>query len=717
MNALNKLEGSSIYVNGQAASVTYHDDRGEQRTILPHHAKQLASSGITIGSAKAAGIYSTTDKHHAATLLDWTNVPKKILPCLVFPYGNGYSRLRPDNPRKSKNKPIKYEAPRGQTNRPYLPLDVAQHLDNPRQELLITEGEKKALAATQFGFPCIGLSGVHAWGVKNQERLLPALDRMVWMGRTVYIVFDSDITRKPLVLDGERRLAKLLADKGASVRVVRLPDGPVGTDGEPAKIGLDDYLVAHGCGPLRKLLDEADEPAPVDAGSFKLDSNKADPAEEAGEFLERLKIDGACRLQFWGGSFWLWERGRYVEQLNALVRAFVVRHLNENFRGVGTKVVSDVMEQVRGQAVLPSSHSPPRWIGEAADEFAAWDAQDMLVAKNGVVHLPSFVGGQDQFLAPASPALFTLSALDYPFDPAAGECEQWFRFLRALWPDDPESVATLQEWFGYCLTPDTRQQKMLLLIGPKRSGKGTISRVLRSVVGEANVAGPTLASLATNFGLWPLLGKSLAIINDARLGGRTDQAAVVERMLSVSGEDALTVDRKNLVPLTAKLQARLMIVSNELPRLTDSSGAVAGRMLVLRMTESFYGQEDTGLTDKLLAERPGILLWAVQGWQRLRERGRFAPPTSSIELREQMEDLASPIGAFVRERCLLGPEHRANVDDLYRVWRQWCDAAGRESGNIQTFGRDLVAAVPAVRRVRTREGQERIRVYDGIRLR
>ena len=59
-------------------------------------------------------------------------------------------------------------------------------------------------------------------------------------------------------------------------------------------------------------------------------------------------------------------------------------------------------------------------------------------------------------------------------------------FLASLWPSDGESISTLQEWFGYCLLPDTRQQKIALLVGPKRSGKGTVARILKKLVGQAN---------------------------------------------------------------------------------------------------------------------------------------------------------------------------------------------------------------------------------------
>ena len=102
----------------------------------------------------------------------------------------------------------------------------------------------------------------------------------------------------------------------------------------------------------------------------------------------------------------------------------------------------------------------------------------------------------------------------------------------------------MQEWFGYVLSGRTDVEKILLMIGPARSGKGTIARILAAMVGRGHVAGPTLASLQTNFGLSPLLGKPLAIVSDARLGSNTNVPAVVERLLAISGEDMLTIDRK-----------------------------------------------------------------------------------------------------------------------------------------------------------------------------
>lgn len=243
-------------------------------------------------------------------------------------------------------------------------------------------------------------------------------------------------------------------------------------------------------------------------------------------------------------------------------------------------------------------------------------------------------------------------------------------------------------------------------------------RVLGELVGPMSMAGPTLNSLTTNFGLWSLIGKTVAVISDARFTGGPDAAVAVERLLAISGEDRLTVDRKYREPVTVKLNTRFVIVSNELPKLPDASAALARRFFPLRLDQSWRGKEDVMLFERLRAELPGILLWAIEGWRRLRERGRFVQPRSSAELVEELEDLGSPIGVFVRERCVVGPAQRIEVSDLYREWGSWCAATGqRDAGNEATFGRDLRAAVPNVRKSRLRTSEGRLHVYTGIGLR
>jgi putative DNA primase/helicase len=687
--------------------------------ILPHHLTHLRASGLSDATIKAAGLYSETKPEALAALLGWRKPTKGLAPAIVFPFvaadgRNGCSRVRPDTPRKIAGKPVKYESPRGQPNQVYIPPGGGRVLDDATVELLITEGEKKSLCSTQYGFACLGLVGVYGWKEKKGEHLLPELERVAWKGRKVFVVFDSDIGRKPDVQLAEARLAKHLSDRGAVVRCVRLPDGSAGDDGQPVKVGLDDFLLAHGPAEFRKLLDTAVEPEPLEGADTKARADSIEPASTGAAFLSEHESDGVPRLRFWRGSFHLWHAGRYVELEPSEIQAELIRSINRDYIFLTTGIVGNVLAQVKAQAALPSRWEPPRWLDTPT---VPWPAAEVLATRGELVHLTTLIAGREPFAIPATPLYFNQSSLDYDFAPDAPRPELWLGFLDQLFLDDSESITTLAEWFGYTLTGDTSQQKIMMLIGPPRAGKGVVARVLTRLIGPANVCGPTLASLESHFGLSPLLGKSLAIIGDARLSSKADQCKIVERLLSISGEDSLSVDRKFREPVTGKIPARLMLISNELPRLAESSGSLANRMIILRLTRSFLGGEDTELTAKLCGELPGILLWAVAGWQRLRERGHFVQPESGRELAETMGDLASPIAMFVRECCIVGPQYSAAVDDVYAAWREWCEANGRDRpGTKQSFGRDLRAALPMLRDSRRGDGNVRYRQYEGIAI-
>jgi putative DNA primase/helicase len=206
-------------------------------------------------------------------------------------------------------------------------------------------------------------------------------------------------------------------------------------------------------------------------------------------------------------------------------------------------------------------------------------------------------------------------------------------------------------------------------------------------------------------------------VSDARLGSRADTHQVVERLLSISGEDMLTIDRKYREPWTGKLPSRFLVISNELPNFGDASGAIANRFVVLALTKSFLGKENTGLTDELLLELPGILGWALEGLDRLRRQGKLTEPKSSADAITDLHDTVSPTSAFVRDYCEVGPEYEVRVDLLYGEWRRWCDTQGRDRpGPVQTFGRNLRAVLPGLQITQPRDGDARERRYVGLRI-
>jgi putative DNA primase/helicase len=288
----------------------------------------------------------------------------------------------------------------------------------------------------------------------------------------------------------------------------------------------------------------------------------------------------------------------------------------------------------------------------------------------------------------------------FPYNENAPKPELWLQFLGESWPDDPESIAALQKFFGYVTSGRTDHHKIMLLVGPTRAGKGVIARVLKGLVGEGNHAGPSLASLATNFGLAPLIGKPLAIISDARLDDRRSTATVVERLLSVSDEDMLTIERKYRDAWTGTLPTRFMVISNELPNLGDASGAIAARMIVLTLSRSWLGNENTRLLSELYEELPGILNWALEGLERLQAEECFTEPESSRDAIVALQDLstAAPMCAVTVIWQWPRTPRRPPTPTRRRCWSSWHARSGpsSRSGRSSERGRRAAVKIPPV---------------------
>jgi putative DNA primase/helicase len=594
----------------------------------------------------------------------------------------------------------------------------------------ICEGEKDAnnLGAKGEVTTC-NAGGAGKWKDRYRDDL---------KGRNVVILPHNDQPGR----DHAQQVAYSLHGVAASVKVVELP-------GLPDKGDVSDFLAAGGTvDQLRRLARETPEWTPP-AVPEEIQVNEAvdDPHRLARIYLDSWCLHhGQLILRSYRGEYVRWDGSAYRPEATKEVNAYLARICKAefdaankqeirdwikrgkvNFKGepcpepqarkVGTRLIGDTALALASLTLLEGSVQAPAWLVEDPP-FA--DPVEVIPCRNALVHIPSLVVNAKAMIEP-SPAFFNTYALDFDFDRQAPSPTRWLEFLAKLWEDDQESIDTLQEWSGYCLTPDTSQQKILAMFGPKRSGRGTIARVLRALLGPENVAGPSLTSLAGNFGLAPLIGKPLAIISDARMSARTDQAVVVERLLMISGEDAMDIDRKHLDFWTGKLPTRLVLISNELPQLKDASGALAGRLILLRLTQSFFGKEDKNLLKTLLLELPGILLWAIEGWRRLNERGHFLQPASGAAMVEQMEDIASPVGSFLRERYEIGAGFQTDVETIFARWCAWCEAKNRKPGDETTLGRDLRTVMPwlktDVRKVRDpNTGKKKyVRYYEGLR--
>lgn len=373
-----------------------------------------------------------------------------------------------------------------------------------------------------------------------------------------------------------------------------------------------------------------------------------------------------------------------------------------------SKDVNEVLKALGAKGCLVSNKlSMPVWLTKGEHP----SPRSSIVVENGILDLDSMV------LHPSTPDYFAENLIPVRYDPDAPMSFEWIKVLKQWWGDDQESIDCLQEIFGYLLVADTSQQKVFMLIGPTRSGKGTVARVLGALIGTGNVCAPTLTQLTRDFGLQGVIGKSVAIISDARISSRTDKVSVVEHLLSISGEDRKSIPQKHREDWVGTLNTRFFLMSNEVPELTDSSGAMASRFISLKMKKSFLDDEDTDLSSRLIAELPSILNWSIEGWKRLNERGCFVKPQSSMNTAKKILELGSPIKSFIEECCSVGAGEEVVIKELFEAWQEWCLKAGKDyDGKIQQFGREFGDIYPEIEKDRKTLDGKRLRSYLGISL-
>jgi len=493
----------------------------------------------------------------------------------------------------------------------------------------------------------------------------------------------------------------------------------------------------------------AEAPATANAPDFEPNESADDPHRLARNYVEKYATtDGLITIRRWREEWHKWDGGQYRQLGEADLKDSLNYSIKEEFdrlnrlalaayesqpangedtdeeppfaRKVSRTLVADTAAAMAGMHSLPSDRDAPFWIDESCPTATPFPAHEIFATGSGLFHLQSMFDGSPVFQIPSSPNFFSPNSVKYSFpDNDIRQCPvptRWLNFLTSLWGEDREQIELLQEWMGYCLLPDTSQQKIMLLIGPPRSGKGTICRVLTELVGELNVVNPRLSSFGTEFGIEPLVGKTLGIVSDARLSGRSDIAQIVETLLSISGEDKQTVRRMYKSHINTRLRLRFMIVSNELPALQDASGAFLNRCMLLQTSNTFLGSEDKSLEANLREELPGILVWAAQGWLRIRERGSFIQPATSREMFAELYALTSPIKAFLDECCDIERDRSCLVTELYEAYRKWCEEQGRHASTKQMFGRDLRASLPHIKTEQLWNAGDRTRAFVGLAL-
>src|SRR5262249_55043381 len=226
--------------------------------------------------------------------------------------------------------------------------------------------------------------------------------------------------------------------------------------------------------------------------------------------------------------------------------------------------------------------------------------------------------------------------------------------------------------------------------GERRSGKGTISHVLRHLVGDRSYVGVSFNTWGKNeYSRECLIGKRVGVFADVRFkagrasgkvafdaGGITHESE--ELLLNITGEDTITIGRKYKGAWHGQLGMKVIVISNDPPNLNDSQGVLPSRFIKLSFPRSFFGKEDVYLRSKLEGELPGIAVECVRSYSALvREQRMIVQPLSGLALERKLIQASDPLQAMLAT-CFVIEDGATCVKAVaHATFMRWCEQNSR----------------------------------------
>lgn len=418
-------------------------------------------------------------------------------------------------------------------------------------------------------------------------------------------------------------------------------------------------------------------------------------------------------LVIYQGEPYGYRDGVFTPETPQAVKAATNLHIKRQFDALGLKETPNVTTKTVGNTyaalealTIDLQETVPHWRISGKPP-----ANEFLSFANGLLHVPSYFEGRTCF-ADHTPDYFSLAKLPYNFDPNAPEPKHFIDYCQYQWTD-AQTHLLVEEILGDCLLADPRRRVFYGWTGKGSAGKSTLAEMVESLVGESNRCAINLKDLAQDFGLESAVGKKLILVAEAGVDSR-HAGAIVENLKRITGNDALCIHRKFKTPLTVRLDAKILCVSNRLLGLLDDSGALYDRLIPLTFTRRIENP-DPHFPAKLKAELPGIVLLALKGWKRLQENGFTLPEASKTLLAEQREK-GSPVLTFVEDRCALEAGVFTATAKLFDAWGNWCSERELTPGKLEDFVAALTTAAPELTKARKTEGKTQVRGFNGVRM-
>lgn len=293
------------------------------------------------------------------------------------------------------------------------------------------------------------------------------------------------------------------------------------------------------------------------------------------------------------------------------------------------------------------------------------------------------------------------------------EAPTWRRCLDQWMSHDQELIDFLQRAAGYSLTGSTEEECFFIFCGVGQNGKSTYLNALQAVLGPYATAAPAGLLMETRIdkatpsqqaGLASLVGTRLVVASE------TDESAYLSeaQVKSITCRDKVSAKRMYEAPFEFQPNHHVYLMTNAKPGISGTDDGIWRRVHLIEWKNKIaQADRDNKLAEKLMAERPGILRWAVEGCAAWKERGLDPPPAVRDALRKYREE-QDTVGAFTDELLSQDPNGKIPKQQMYSAYETWCETNGATKFGQKRFTQELV------RRGATEERTAQARIWAGF---
>lgn len=391
-------------------------------------------------------------------------------------------------------------------------------------------------------------------------------------------------------------------------------------------------------------------------------------------------------------SRWLrWATHWWVEDSDAEVRRLAQQAAKKLYQQAPSVSDPEIAKKVAGWAIsslqrkgLDAAVSLAQAQLPIADRGDCWDMDPWLLGvANGVVDLRTGTlrdGRQEDRIAKHA---------DVHFDPDA-ECPLWLAFLDRIMEGNQNLIEFLKRAVGYSLTGIVSERVLFILHGQGANGKSTLLDTIRALLGDYALRTPTETLMMKHQTSIPndiarLKGARFVFASETEGGKRLAEALIKD----MTGDDVISARFMRSEFFDFKPEFKIWMGTNHRPEIRGTDNGIWDRIKLIPFSVRIPERErDKHLSEKLHAELPGILNWAIAGCLDWQEDGLGVPDEvkrATAGYREEQDALAG----FIGEHCIIKPGVKVGSTALYKAYVSWCEDANEKPDKQKTISMRL----------------------------